>query len=82
MVRIEICFLFVEEWLLMRCLVVWKNYLPPGSEGNLVGMYQYIEKFGYYGPDTEKKVKWSASKARGKLTTLEEYFKKNPLNLE
>jgi hypothetical protein len=37
---------------------------------------------GYYGPDTEAKVSWTAKQARGKLTTLEEYFEKCPLVLE
>ena len=63
-------------------LEVWKGFLRPGSEGNLVGMFQWIEEFGYYGPETESKVKWTAGKARGKLTTLEEYFEKFPLCLQ
>ena len=45
-------------------------------------MLQYFQDYGYYGENTEEKVKWSAEQARGKLTTLDEYFKANPLKLE
>ena len=63
-------------------LEVWKGFLHKEMAENLTGMFQWIEEFGYYGPDTESKVKWTAGKARGKLTTLEEYFEKCPLNLQ
>ena len=62
-------------------LDVWKGFLPPSHVDNIAGMFQYIEEFGYYGPDTEGKVKWTVGQAKGKLTTLEEYFEKSPLNL-
>ena len=42
----------------------------------------YIRDFGYYGAETSPKVEWSAKNARGKLTTLEEYLKENPVKLE
>ncbi|KAK7222607.1 hypothetical protein V2G26_010610 [Clonostachys chloroleuca] len=37
---------------------------------------------GYFGPETEKLVSWAASRARGKLTTLDEYFERHPLTLD
>jgi len=40
-----------------------------------------LEDFGYFGPDTEKLVAWALENARGKLSTLEEYFESNPLQL-
>ncbi|CAH0058075.1 unnamed protein product [Clonostachys solani] len=36
---------------------------------------------GYFGPETEKLVSWAAGKARGKLTTLDDYFERHPLTL-
>ena len=63
-------------------LDVWRGFLPKGSEGNLVGMFQWLEDFGYFGPNTDEKVAWTAKQARGKLTTLEKYFEKNPLKLQ
>ncbi|KAL8709418.1 MAG: hypothetical protein Q9220_005801 [cf. Caloplaca sp. 1 TL-2023] len=39
------------------------------------------EEFGYWGPDSEKLVAWAVENARGKLTTLEEYFQAHPLQL-
>lgn len=35
-------------------------------------------KYGYFGPGVEEKVAWSIKNARGKLTTLPEYFERNP----
>jgi hypothetical protein len=62
-------------------LNTWRGFLPPDRADNLVGMFQYIEEFGYYGPDTKGKVEWTAKQTRGELTTLEEYFEKFPLQL-
>jgi uncharacterized protein YbjT (DUF2867 family) len=39
------------------------------------------EKFGYWGPDTEKLVAWAVENARGRLSTLEEYFEAHPIQL-
>ena len=38
----------------------------------------FQDEYGYFGPGTEEKVAWSAKNARGKLTTLPEYFQKHP----
>ena len=38
-------------------------------------------EYGYFGPGTEEKVAWAAENARGKLTTLPEYFQKHPYTL-
>lgn len=39
-------------------------------------------QYGYFGPEQEERVKWSAGKARGRLTTLEEHLEQHPLILE
>ncbi|KAL8653254.1 MAG: hypothetical protein Q9210_002208 [Variospora velana] len=59
----------------------WRGFLPLVMRDHIAEMLQYFQEYGYYGEDTEGKVKWSAEQARGKLTTLDEYFKTNPLNL-
>ena len=61
---------------------VWKGFLPAESADYLVDMFLWIQDYGYYGPETEKLVDWTAKQARGKLTTLEEYLVKSPLHLE
>ncbi|KAF2024434.1 NAD(P)-binding protein [Setomelanomma holmii] len=45
--------------------------------------FQAQEEYGYYGPGTEEGVAWAAEQAetQGRLTTLEEYLEKNPLQL-
>ncbi|KAK3367551.1 hypothetical protein B0H63DRAFT_504482 [Podospora didyma] len=57
----------------------------PGLDDLFAEAFQYGDEFGYYGPDTEKLVAWSAGKARvgaGKLATFEEFLKANPLQLQ
>lgn len=59
----------------------WRGFLPPLMRDHIAEMLQYFEEYGYYGENTEEKVKWSAEQARGKLTTLDEYFQANRLKL-
>jgi uncharacterized protein YbjT (DUF2867 family) len=61
---------------------IWRGFLPEVMRDCIAEMFEYIQDFGYYGENTEEKVKWSAEQARGKLTTLEEYFQQHPLNLD
>jgi uncharacterized protein YbjT (DUF2867 family) len=56
---------------------MFKKFLPPAAADNLVEMLLYFQDFGYYGPETEMLVEWTAQNARGKLTTFEEYIAKN-----
>ncbi|QGA20150.1 hypothetical protein EYB26_007851 [Talaromyces marneffei] len=56
---------------------VFKGYLPPHGAQCMAEMMLYSEDTGYYGSETKEKVAWTVSVARGKLTTLEEYFTKN-----
>ena len=60
---------------------VFRGFLPEAMAGEICDMFSWIEEFGYYGPGTAEKVKETAALARGRLTTLEEYFEKNPLEL-
>ena len=62
-------------------LDVWKSFLPAESADYLVDMFLWIQDYGYYGPQTEELVNWTAKQARGSLTTLEEYLVKYPLHL-
>jgi uncharacterized protein YbjT (DUF2867 family) len=40
-----------------------------------------LDEFGYWGKDSEKLVAWAIENARGRLTTLEEFFNAHPLQL-
>ena len=61
---------------------VFHGFLPPVAADNLVEMFLFMQDFEYYGSETEELVKWSTENARGKLTTLEEYLTKNPIQLQ
>lgn len=61
---------------------VWKSFLPAEIAEYLSDMFVWIQDYGYYGPQSEELVGWTAKQARGKLTTLEEYLAKSPLHLE
>lgn len=63
-------------------LSVWSSFLPAGPKDYLVDMFLWIQDYGYYGPQTEMLVDWTAKQACGKLTTLEEYLARCPLHLE
>ena len=54
------------------------RFTGPYADG-LIEMMLYQQDFGYYGPKTKELVAWAAENARGKVHTLEEYLKKNPL---
>lgn len=40
--------------------------------------FSYGEEFGYFGPETKELIAWGAEQARGRLSTLEEYFERHP----
>lgn len=61
---------------------VYRGFMRPGFADPMVQMMLLIRDYGYYGPEQEQKVEWTAKQARGKLTTLEDYLAKNPLTLE
>ncbi|WPH04689.1 Hypothetical protein R9X50_00758200 [Acrodontium crateriforme] len=61
-------------------LDAWKATLPFAQD--IFGdTFSAMEEFGYCGAETESLLAWSVQNARGKLTTVEEYLKENPLPL-
>ncbi|KAF2436975.1 NmrA family transcriptional regulator [Tothia fuscella] len=61
---------------------VYKKFLPEGIAEAICQMHQFSTEFAYYGPEQAELVEWTVKQAKGKLTTLEEYLEKNPLDLE
>ena len=61
---------------------VWQGFLPPNMGPFLGDMFEWIKDYGYFGKGTKEQVEWTAQQARGQLTTLEEFLKKYPLNLQ
>ncbi|KAJ5899597.1 hypothetical protein N7495_004341 [Penicillium taxi] len=57
----------------------FKQNLPFLADAFTEG-FSSIEEFGAFGPDTEDLVAWAAENARGTLSTLEEFWKKNTVN--
>jgi len=55
----------------------YPSFLPDAY----VEVFSYLEEFGYFGPDSKDLVAWAAENARGRLSTLEEYFETHPLQL-
>lgn len=58
----------------------FKDMLP-GQAELFYQAFAYGAEFGYYGHDSAQLVDKSASEARGRLTTFEEYLQKYPLDL-
>ncbi|KAJ1559234.1 hypothetical protein HK405_011486, partial [Cladochytrium tenue] len=61
---------------------VFRGLQPPVMASELVEMFQLFRDYLYFGPNQEELVAWGSKHARGKVTTLEEFFVKNPLKLE
>lgn len=61
---------------------VWCGFLPPLMRGHITDMLHCFEDYGYYGENTEGKVKWSAEQARGQLTILDGYLQTFPVTLQ
>ena len=58
----------------------FKKSLPFGHD-IFPETFSFVAEFDYFGPDSEKRVAWAAKNARGRLSTLEEYFEAHPLQL-
>lgn len=57
---------------------VLRKFVPPPGDDIIIEMLLYVQDFGYYGPQTQELTKWAADNALGKLTTLEDFIRKNP----
>lgn len=60
---------------------VFKSFMPEGMREQLYEMWAFNRDFGYYGPDMKEQVQWAKDQARGKLTGLEDFLKKNDYKL-
>lgn len=56
--------------------------LPDGLVDMFMEMISFLDDTGYFGTDSKDLVTWAAKNARGKLSTLEDYFEAHPLRLE
>ncbi|KAE8362192.1 NmrA family transcriptional regulator [Aspergillus caelatus] len=57
----------------------FRESLPPDFVESLLETMRYFEEYGYYGPRTKENVEATAKVARGRLTTLQEYLHKEPI---
>ena len=60
----------------------FRSHLPESMRVIISEMWQANGDFGYYGANQDKEVEWGCQQASGKLTTLEEYFQREPLKLD
>jgi uncharacterized protein YbjT (DUF2867 family) len=58
-----------------------KKNLPDAFADIFIGGFGFMDEYGYFGPDEENLVAWAAENARGRLSTLEEFFEAHPLQL-
>lgn len=55
---------------------VFANFLPEAIREVMLNMYSYIEEFGYFGAEGAKEVEWARKNARGEVTGLEEFLRR------
>jgi hypothetical protein len=61
---------------------VWKGFLPEVIREHMLAMMSWYRDYGYFGPEMKEHVDWTAGRARGKLTTFEEYLERCPMYLK
>ncbi|KAJ4192372.1 hypothetical protein NW767_010596 [Fusarium falciforme] len=61
---------------------VYRSFLPPTTQDELLQMMLYQQEFGYYGLHNEAEIAWSVENARENHTSFEEFLSKHPLTLE
>jgi uncharacterized protein YbjT (DUF2867 family) len=59
----------------------FKGFLPEGTREMYYEMWAFIRDYGYYGSDEKEQIEWTAKQARGKLTSLEEFLKREKYTL-
>jgi hypothetical protein len=60
----------------------WESYLPEAIRPIISEMWQHIGDTGYYGAKQEEELEWGRHQAKGKLTEIDEYLKREPLQLD
>lgn len=61
---------------------VFRGFFPASAADDLVEMFEHMNEYGYFGPHMQDLVEWGSEQARGKITTLEEFFTQNPPKFE
>jgi uncharacterized protein YbjT (DUF2867 family) len=61
---------------------MFKGFLPPGMRDALYEMWVLNRDYGYYGGDMEELVQWAKEQAKGELTGLEEWLRREKFSLE
>lgn len=61
---------------------VFRGFLPAPAADDLVEMFEYMNGYGYFGPQMLDLVKWGSRQVRGNITTLEEFFTNNSPKFE
>jgi uncharacterized protein YbjT (DUF2867 family) len=61
---------------------VFKGFMPEGLRQQLFEMWVFQRDYGYYGPSMDEDVKWARDNARGEVTGLEAFLKKEDYALE
>jgi hypothetical protein len=56
---------------------VFKGYLPPPAKEPVVSMFQFVAEYGYYGPETERRVRETRAVVPYPLTSLDEFIAAN-----
>ncbi|CUM51406.1 uncharacterized protein AC631_04222 [Debaryomyces fabryi] len=59
----------------------FKEQLPAPIAEGITEMFQFNDKYNAYGPETKEKAEWGKQQVPEKLSTLEEFFQRNPLGL-
>ena len=57
---------------------MWRDFLPAQIADFVSKTFHSFEDYGYYGEETEDKVRWAAKQTQGKLTMLDHYLKTDP----
>jgi hypothetical protein len=60
----------------------WESHVPDGIRKMISEMWQYIGDIGYYGAKQQDELEWGRQQAKGKLTDIDEYLKREPLLLD
>ncbi|KAH6967627.1 hypothetical protein BKA56DRAFT_497170 [Ilyonectria sp. MPI-CAGE-AT-0026] len=60
----------------------FKGWLPEGLRDDLLDMYSLFRDYGYYGPTMKEDIEWGVKQAKGNLTSLEEFLRREHFQLK